>query len=296
MLSAAHRALSTWSRRRLMIFSLVYVAILGLVDVATGFELSFSIFYLAPVALSAWYAGRLEGLVIATISATTWYLADMLAGHAYSSWWIAVWNALVRFGYFSITAHLLGLIKGRLELEHQLARTDSLSGALNRRAFREQLDYALALAARSGQAVTLAYIDLDDFKRINDQLGHAAGDETIRQVVRVLIESTRRIDIVARLGGDEFGLLLPGTDRNGADQLLKKVRIALGGASPNADHPVRCSIGAVTFAGEMPSCDEAIGAADALMYQVKSAGKDSIECRNHDKSTFEHDPPAPNPV
>ena len=281
MLRAANRIMSTWTRRRLLAFALAYVFFLGIADAATGFELSLSIFYLVPVAVSAWYAGRLAGLAMAAISASTWFLADMLAGHAYSSWVIAVWNALVRFGYFVITAHLLNLLHGRLDLERQLARTDSLSGALNRRAFREQLDYALALAARNGKPLTLAYLDLDDFKRINDTLGHAAGDETIRSVVRVLTEATRRIDIVARIGGDEFALLLPNTNLAGAKRLLHKAQTALDAASVHEQHPIRCSIGAVTFSKDMPDCDQALGAADALMYRVKSAGKNAIECRNY---------------
>lgn len=268
-----------------MTLALVSTVLLGTVDIATGFEISFSIFYLGPVALSTWYAGRREGFLTSAVAAAAWFLADSIAGHSYSSPLIPFWNALVRFGYFTITVYLLTRLRRQLELERHLARIDGLSGTLNRRAFQERLEYALAMAARNGQPLTLAYLDLDNFKLINDTLGHAAGDITIRQVARVLIESTRRTDIVARLGGDEFALLLPDTDRDGAAQLLQETRVSLLSASPHADFPIRCSIGAVTFSGKLPTCDQAIGAADALMYEVKSAGKDAIESRVQGESS-----------
>jgi diguanylate cyclase (GGDEF)-like protein len=258
---------------RVVIFAttLVAVGLIGLVDYITGLELTLSIFYVGPVAVATWLIGIKAGLTIALVCSITSLAVDLNAGYLYSSYAMMIWNGFVHLGSLAITATLLYILRGRLEFEQRLARTDSLTGALNSRSFMEQLRYNLDLAARQRQPSTLAYVDLDDFKRINDQRGHDEGNKVLQAAAHALVESVRRTDIVARLGGDEFALLLPNTDQTGAESVITKARTAFYNQVPD----ITCSIGVVTFRNPI-NADQAVRAADLLMYDVKRQGKNGL--------------------
>jgi diguanylate cyclase (GGDEF)-like protein len=134
----------------------------------------------------------------------------------------------------------------------------------------------LNLAAREGNPITLAYFDLDDFKRVNDEAGHGEGDRVLRLVASTITESIRRTDSLARLGGDEFALLISGADRITAEGVISKLRTALHKAFVHERLAVTCSIGCVTFQAPLPSAEDAIRAADSLMYAVKNRGKNAV--------------------
>jgi diguanylate cyclase (GGDEF)-like protein len=284
MLQVLDRVASRLSRSALVLAALVAVALLGLGDRFTGYEISFSLFYLAPISVACWYAGRSAGLLLVLVSAATWALADLSAGHIYGNYAVFAWNALVRLGVFFAFAQLLCALREHLDLAQRLARADPLTGLDNRRAFIERLQHGLALAAREHRPLTLAYLDVDDFKGVNDAHGHAVGDQVLRLVARTLLKSLRRTDAVGRLGGDEFALLLPDTDRAGAEHLIAKTREALYHTFRTESARPTFSIGAVTFTEPTPDAERAVSVADALMYQVKSRGKDGI--------AFEREPPA----
>ena len=163
------------SKAWIVALAVVGVAVVGLTDYVSGFELSLSVFYLGPVALAAWYASKRAGVAVSVLSSVTWLAADVGAGLAYSHPAIALWNTVVRLGVLAVTASLLSALRVRLSVERGLARTDALTGMINARAFGEQLSYNLARAQREGTPLTLAYVDLDDFKRINDLYGHGQG-------------------------------------------------------------------------------------------------------------------------
>jgi diguanylate cyclase (GGDEF)-like protein/PAS domain S-box-containing protein len=182
------------------------------------------------------------------------------------------------------------LLEQQLELR---SRTDPLTGMLNRRSFDESLESQLAHARRYKRGGALLIIDLDRFKQINDEFGHAFGDEALRTVSRVLAENLRETDtvgrdeggLVARLGGDEFALLLPETDAAGAEVVGERLVAALA-AEPLVlgDREVRLgiSVGAAVFDWrDGQSAEELMAAADRAMYVVKAAGGGgaSIESR-----------------
>lgn len=161
--------------------------------------------------------------------------------------------------------------------ERQLARTDSLTGLYARRAFEERLRHDLALGKRRRSAISLAYLDLDDFKAVNDTHGHAEGDQALQTVGRILRTAVREADTAARLGGDEFAVLLPDTDRLGAEQLMTKLEHDLGKALEAWQ--ITCSIGVTTFVEPAVSATAAVAAADMLMYEVKRQGKNAVAYR-----------------
>ena len=264
-------------RVNIIALAAVGVVIVGGIDYITGYEISFSLFYLGPVALATWYAGRREGTAIAVLSGIAWYLASTVAGAQFSHPGIAVWNTLVRLAFFLVTCMLLSALRRSLLSERQLARMDVLTELHSRRAFEERLAHDLALAQRHRSALSLVYLDLDGFKAVNDTRGHAEGDRVLRTIGRALRQSTRDADTAARLGGDEFALVLPDTDRNGAERIVAKVRNVIAKALEG--WPVTCSIGVATFVDPAISATNAIAAADALMYEVKRDGKNAVAYR-----------------
>ena len=276
MLTTINTVLARWSRAQVFVLALGGVLLFGLIDYLTGYELSSSLFYLGPISVAAWYIDRRAGLGVAVLSAIVWFAADFGTGHPYSHPAVQIWNALIRLGFFLSNVFLLTELREHLANEQRLARTDVLTGVFNSRAFTEQLEYNLGLARRNGSLLTLAYIDLDNFKRINDKHGHSEGDRLLRVVGQTLMRGTRHTDRVARLGGDEFALLLPDTDIEGTREVIGKTRQLLRESLDAAGFPVTCSVGAVTFQQPPSSADEAVKAADHLMYQVKSQGKNAV--------------------
>lgn len=256
------------------------VAALGMADVATGAELSSSVFYTLPVALVAWYAGRSWGLALCALAAATWFGADLLAGATYSARWIPVWNAGVRLLFFVIIAWLLVRLRAALEIQRHLAEVDALTGLANSRRFLAAVDAEVARAARYRHPVSLAYLDLDGFKGVNDRWGHETGDQVLAEVGKALRSRLRRTDLPARLGGDEFAVLLPETGGTAAREAMEKLKEDLVEGMAARGWPVGFSIGVVTADGPVGTADDLVRSADALMYEVKRAGKGRVAFRS----------------
>jgi len=274
--AAFNRWLLSLSRPRVLMLAVCGVGIVGFGDYVTGYEVSMSLFYMGPIAVAAWYAGRTAGVAIAVLSCVGWYIADIAAGNEYSNPLIAVWNVLVRLGFFLITSLLLTALRESLLKERHLAQRDGLTGLYGRRAFEERLEHDIALAQRASSPVTIVYLDLDDFKAVNDTYGHVEGDRVLRTVGAALDKSIRHADTAGRLGGDEFALVLPDTDDYGAQRVISNLTRQIHEAVTAGRSPVTCSIGVVTFFEPPVSARSILAAADALMYEVKRNGKSAI--------------------
>lgn len=264
------------SAAQITILSVCFALFIGTLDYITGFELSFSIFYILPIAIAAWYGGRIPGIFLSIFSALTWFMADMTSGHTYSHNAILVWNTLVRLGLFSVISLLLTRIKSTLSLEQEMADTDTLTTLLNGRAFRESATKLLEFCRRIQRPITLAYIDLDNFKHVNDTFGHTEGDRVLQTVGSSLSKSVRSTDIVGRMGGDEFALALPDTNKLQAQTVIEKMHLQLMKEVGLHKWPIGFSIGVISFAYPPLNVDEAIRHVDNLMYRVKKAGKNNI--------------------
>ena len=252
------------------------VFLIGLTDYITGEELSFSVFYLLPVAVETWFVGRNTGLLFAVISAISWLAADLFGGHRYSHPAIPYWNMLVRFGFFLILMIVLSRLKVAYEHVKTISRVDPLTGVLNGRAFQERANTEIERSRRYGHPFTVVYLDLDNFKVVNDRFGHSTGDGLLRLVTDIIRKNLRTTDIFARVGGDEFVLLLPETDQESARAVLDKVRDKVTSSLQEAESPVTLSAGAVIYLSPPDSVDSMIVQADNLMYQVKHSGKNGI--------------------
>ena len=276
MLKTVDRQLDRLRDREILALTTCIVVVVGALDYSTGYELSMSVFYLAPVAVAAWYGRRRTGITVAILSCISWYLADFANGHQYSYPVIPVWNAFVRFGFFLVTSLLLTALRRSLRHQQHLARTDALTGLYGRRAFASRLKHDLALGRRRKRALTLAYMDVDDFKAINDAYGHARGDALLRSIGRVLQGSVREADTPARVGGDEFALIMPDAEGRDARQIISRMRRELRHAFAASHFRVTCSIGVVTFLESATTPESALAAADALMYRVKGTRKGAV--------------------
>jgi diguanylate cyclase (GGDEF)-like protein/PAS domain S-box-containing protein len=164
----------------------------------------------------------------------------------------------------------------------ELAVTDGLTGLRNRRAFIEQLLVQLELAVRHARSLSVLILDVDYFKAYNDEFGHLAGDDILRQVARILGEVARRSDFVARIGGEEFGIILPETDRDGAVVLGERFRAAVEeSAWPN--RVIKASLGATTIdfshpvpRPNAPGVSQILTEADRALYYSKQTGRNRV--------------------
>lgn len=251
------------------------VAVVGMFDIATGSEIAFSLFYLIPIALVAWFAGRTLAFLISLLAAVTWFAAESLTGRPYSVPGVAYWNAAVRLGFFVVVSALLPTLRA-LERERALARADDLTGAANRRHLLELAQGELDRCERYDRPLTIAFVDLDDFKTVNDRSGHKTGDRVLRAVARRAKTQLRKTDALGRLGGDEFVVLLPEVGEDAARLAVAKLHAALLDEMRQNHWPVTFSIGVLTYRKGPVSVEDLIGRADSLMYEVKSRGKNSV--------------------
>ncbi|MBU0495737.1 MAG: diguanylate cyclase [Chloroflexi bacterium] len=264
------------SRRFWLVVGLALIPILGILDYLMGYELGLSLFYLLPISLVAWFVGRNLGLTAALAGAITWLIADIASGHPYLLPGVPYWNAAIRLGIFTIVALLLSVLKGALERERRLSRTDYLTGAVNGRYFLELLQREIDRSRRYQHPFTVAYMDLDDFKLVNDRWGHATGDQLICVVVRSIQDQLRQQDVIGRIGGDEFMLLLPETDQDAAQVVITRIHHHVLADMQQHAWPVTCSIGVVTYRAAPDTADQVIQAADGVMYAVKQSDKNGV--------------------
>ena len=257
----------------------VLIAIAAVSDLLTGPEVQWAIFYLPPVAMLAWHrhwgAARLAAITCGIVSV----FVDVYSAEAFQITAVQLWNAGVSTGVFLFVGFLLGQLRGLLREEHQMARTDELTGVANNRSFLEYATLELARQRRYYHPLSLAFLDCDNFKRVNDFYGHAKGDELLRRLALTITQTLREVDVVARLGGDEFAILLPESDQKAAAYVIRKLRNAL--KPVGEDYGVTFSMGIVTYLQPAESVDQMLKAADKVMYEVKRAGKNSAKHRTY---------------
>ena len=282
MLLRVHQLLRSARPATIVILGLVTIVIVAWADYRTGPSIEAAVFYLPAIGAAAWYVGSRAGIGFAVLATVASLLSDLVSVAVPPTVKVLLINGGARLVFFLFAAEMISLVARQTARFSNLAREDPLTGIPNRRAFFEELERALAWGRRHDTPLVLAYLDVDDFKRINDGIGgHAEGDVVLVTMARALREGTRKVDVVARLGGDEFGLLLPETDARQAerviDHVLSLVRERM--ARELEGRRVTMSVGVVTFVVPPASADTAVAVADACMYGVKQMGKNRVAFR-----------------
>lgn len=260
----------------ILLYSTAIVCIVGFFDLMVGRQLSMAIFYVIPIAISSWYCSRNSGFALSLAAVLWWLLSDLLNDYPYTHLIIPFWNGLSRLGLFLLISYLSSAFRERLKLEELLAATDSLTGAANSRAFSEHLIQEYNRSCRFGHPFSVCYLDVDNFKQINDTLGHESGDSLLKLVVSIITRNTRNIDTTARLGGDELAVLLVETGYEEAAAAIAKIRHSLQEAMQREGWAATFSMGMVTFIEPPQSVQQIITYADSLMYSVKRSGKNNL--------------------
>lgn len=271
------KRLENTGKGSILLLATIQIIVLGIIDYYTGFELSFAVFYLIPVTFAAWYGEKKLAIVVSILSALTWQLSNELAGETFRNILIPFWNASTRLGFFVIVTILLTKLKESYNYQTSLAQTDFLTGAANPRAFYKALEMEVLRSRRYHRTFSVCYFDADNFKKINDTLGHNVGSDLLVKVVDVTKSNLRATDMIARLGGDEFAILLPETDERNIQAVVKKLRLKLLSEMQSNDWSVTFSIGVMTYIEAPQNTDEVIKLADHLMYEVKRNGKNSVK-------------------
>ena len=263
------------------------ILLIGVADYVTGPSIGFSLFYLAPIVLAGWHVSIAWALTLAAVAACSWIAAEV-AWNGVNA--VSLWNGFTRAGIYVamgwLTARVredqrqLHALNARLqtllEEEQQLARTDSLTGLANRRLFIDELRRAIARSRRLQAPLAIAYIDFDNFKQLNDRMGHVAGDDLLRKASRILAKDIRGNEVAARLGGDEFALLLETCDapaaRAGITRLFEQLSDAIGAGRMRTT----VSVGVACFDSPPLEPEALIDQADAAMYCAKGKGGNQV--------------------
>lgn len=224
--------------------------------------------YLLPVVYCAWFSSRRWAFFIACLTTLALHVASR---DFVPSLRAQMATVAAQFITYNLVGALVAHLRIRVEHERALARADDLTGLANSRAFYETAAAEIERMRRYGKPMTCACFDLDSFKKVNDEHGHAGGDRALRLVGEALRSCVRRIDMAARIGGDEFVLLMPETDYEGAKVVTRRLRHQIAERSRDT---LTCSIGCVSFTVPPRGVDELLHAADLAMYTAKSAGKD----------------------
>jgi len=246
-------------------------------DLVTPPELSFSLFYLFPLAIGMLFCGRRLGWANALFCTLAWTVAYLLSRQPSASTFSVVWTFLARIATNAIFAYILDVLRQVIEGLRELSLIDPLTGAANRRFFEGYLARTIDRAIRAKEPLTLLAIDFDDFKELNDRYGHDRGDEALMGLVRAIQGRIRPDDMLCRLGGDEFALVLYAMDYDRSEEVMARLLEAIRAELSARGIESTLSIGAITFLSMGAGAFTMLKKADELLYEVKKMGKNAIK-------------------
>ncbi|MCU0821996.1 MAG: GGDEF domain-containing protein [Spirochaetes bacterium] len=261
-----------------MIFlCLMLTAGVSYVQYLTGPELALTLFYLFPILLAIWKGGIWGGIFISFAASVMWFAADYMLIKMFSGKMVLYFNFTFRLTGFLIITYIVSELKNALLKHKDLASTDPLTSILNKRAFYELSEIELYKAGRYNNSISILCIDIDNFKYVNDNMGHSTGDKLLKSVSDVIKSNIRKIDLVGRLGGDEFAILIGRSGAEAAYFVANKLRNLLLEEMRKKGWPVTFSMGLATFQTPPETLEELVEKGDIIMYTAKKNGKNMIK-------------------
>ena len=259
------------ARPALLILGLMLVTACRLGDTTGRITLPTTWLLVTLLVVAGWSCSRQVAVGATLISLFAWCWIEAAAA---ANWTQLLPGQGMRFVVALWLVAWIGRLRELLAQAYRLARLDSLTGLPNRQALVEALDAELSRTRRFGRPFTVALLDCDGFKGINDRGGHLAGDEVLRLIALALKQHTRRYDCVGRLGGDEFLLVLSEVDRENAVLVAERLRAALRHFVEREYPVLTFSLGVVTFRTADLDWEECVQRADEAMYAAKRQGPD----------------------
>ncbi|MGF1572318.1 MAG: GGDEF domain-containing protein [Sumerlaeia bacterium] len=253
--------------------SLGLILVIGFIDYITGMDIRVFALYFIPISIMGWRSHERDSWFTSILCTLAWAFSKSVEINSSHDAFVWSWNISVMFLTFHLIGSLISRMRAYVEDLKMAASKDALTNLFNRREFIAKFSQELTLKHSRNKPMVLMFIDLDDFKDINDTLGHDAGDRVLVSLSRVLESSLRSSDVAGRLGGDEFAVLLNETNKASGEIVIRSILKKLETAGPDESPQIKCSIGAISFSEPPSNPLKALRAADQLMYQVKKTGK-----------------------
>jgi len=262
---------------------LLFVTSVGWLDASVDPDVGFSLFYLLPVAAVAWRWGLGPAMAAACLAGVTRFISGLI-GRGEEALLLVLWNSMNHLAIFLATGLFLALLRRErarlarlLSHETEMASTDPMTGLPNWRGLAEHLRREISRSLRHNVPLCVGYLDLDNFKQVNDMYGHGTGDILLQKIGALFRDAIRPEDLAARVGGDEFVLVFNSPDPVTAGRLGKRLirRIEILGRE-YPDCSLGASLGVACFKIPPDRPEELVSRADAAMYQAKKAGKGTV--------------------
>lgn len=259
-----------------LLLSLALLASVVFLDSRVFPQASLTVLYLIPVLLSSLYVGLGAGLGLAVLAA--------LAGSLWGMGWpaifemnpLGIWNLFSALVIFGLAAYLSAQLRQMVIIGERSAGRDTLTGLFSLNHFLERSQMEMQRACRTRQPLSLAYIDIDSLKKVNDLLGFAKGDQLLKSFAEDLRNHTRASDVVARLGGDEFVILFPEAGREQARGAAAKIQKSFQEIASQAGCQASISLGLVTVFNPEIKLEEVMNKAFDLLMEAKGQGENNI--------------------
>ena len=253
--------------------------VVAYIDYITTYRINTLALYLIPIVFITISRGFWYGIVLSivcTISQTTTDIATGLPDD--SPIGLIIFNTFVTVLNFVAFTIILSELHNAYRIERISSRFDELTGIANRRHFYEVAECEFERCKRFNKPFNLLLIDGDNFKELNDTLGHSIGDKALQTIASTISQNIRKIDLVVRMGGDEFAVMLPEISAEDTQHVAFKLREKLNEAMSANNWPMTCSIGTVSSSDHTLSLAQLLHEADMAMYSSKSQGKDRVTC------------------
>ncbi len=264
-------------RRRWLLAGLIALLVVAAIDHAIGYRLHFTVLYALPILMLTWAVGGWLGALLAVAECGARVLVDVTAGRHLDNTNLLYWEWGASVGGLLLLVYGLTALRKMLEEAHFQSRKDMLTGLVNKGGFYQIVSAEMEVCRRYRRTLSIAYIDCDNFKAVNDNYGHHVGDELLRVISKTMQRKLRSSDLPGRLGGDEFAVMLPETSAEACRMVVEMLQQRLLQEMVEHQWPVTFSIGIATFTRMPSSIEDMIRQADKLMYAVKHTSKGAIK-------------------